>query len=1249
MASEAEQRPGGRLRRAPALARAWSLLFVVLCLMLCVPRAVQAQENGAPLPPFRVYATADGMSQAEVGVLAQDQSGYLWMGTLRGLNRFDGSRFTSFTIAEGLRQNHLTALLVDGRNRVWVGDAQGGVSMVKDDAVRLTISPPPGPVSPVAGLYEWRDQLLVATQGNGLWIVTVPGTGTDADPTKAPDWIKLEGLPENIDQLLGDRRQLALRSGTEVWSADVGTNPTFRRLQVQGTQLARSPTGAIWSAGVDGKPFNLSEATDSQSQLNTAFKRFLPTPEGELWQIVGDRLVAPDGQQRTLPTSDILTMFRDREGTLWLGSSKGLIRFLGFRFDHFPLGDSRDGRLVWSIERDLDGRFWFGTDNSLLTLSNGSVEIQNGRLQIPDGPVRDLLLDDTGGLWVAVRGIGLFRVAVDQMTASIVSGTESLEILDLALTDDGGLWFSTFSNGVLRLNPTSGELLRSDLPRNAGVYTITASGPAGVWAGVSGVGVFSLSYDKQRGITQSRLADRGQLNSPFIGQIAMTGNDSAWISTAGGGIYRYRDEVLENLGAGTPLASQNVYLIEPIDERSLLVGGDEGVYQFDLTTGAVYRHHALNGFIATEPNVHATYRASEDSLWIGTVSGVTRMDMSQPLPAVAVPKAEIVSFRTGSGRELKGTVDPLRPQDGGIIASFRAVSLLEPDQLEFSYRLSGFDADFQAGDESGIAQYLGLSDGAYEFQVRARIAGNPWGPVASHRVAILPPLWQRPAFVLSAVLVLLLVIYGVVWFWTRQIARINQRLREEVAERTRSIEQARLRLEQTNELLEYQANYDELTGLINRRSFEAKLLEAWSKPVSEGRFSYLMCMDLDQFKVVNDTCGHAAGDQLLCQVADLVSGQLRDGDIMGRLGGDEFGLIIHDCTREEALEEAEKVRAAVEELQFPWESEVFRIGVSIGGLPIDKDIGDVNELHQMADAACYSAKEAGRNQVHLVQGDKDLALQRRGEMRWVQRLHDAMEHNRFALYGQKIAPVDPNVKEPERMEVLLRMRDMETRKLIPPGAFLPSAERYGLSIKLDEWVVTNLLKSLFLHESFNAGGRHYWVNLSGASVGDPKFCQKLLNLMKDSPLPPGMVNFEITETAVIRSVNEAARLISALKEMGCAFALDDFGSGLSSFGYLKKLKVDYLKIDGMFVRDIVSDKTDRIFVKSIIDIAHTLNIKAIAEFVEDDEILEVIRSLGADYVQGYGIHRPELLAPSFPARQMSPGGPLADLMKAGVN
>jgi len=221
------------------------------------------------------------------------------------------------------------------------------------------------------------------------------------------------------------------------------------------------------------------------------------------------------------------------------------------------------------------------------------------------------------------------------------------------------------------------------------------------------------------------------------------------------------------------------------------------------------------------------------------------------------------------------------------------------------------------------------------------------------------------------------------------------------------------------------------------------------------------------------------------------------------------------------------------------------------------------------------------------------------------------------------------------LEILLRLRDPETRKLVPPGAFLPATERYGLSVELDKWVVKSLLHMLFVHQAVQAERRSYWINLSGTSIGDEEFSEFLMDAIQRSPLPPGTVNFEITETAVIRNVTEAGKLMSALREMGCQFALDDFGSGLSSFGYLRKLPVDYLKIDGMFIRDLLRDKTDRIFVKSIIDIAHALNIKAVAEFVENDELLQLVRELGADYAQGFAIGRPFVLAPQFP-REANP-------------
>ncbi|MEM1262017.1 MAG: EAL domain-containing protein [Pseudomonadota bacterium] len=437
------------------------------------------------------------------------------------------------------------------------------------------------------------------------------------------------------------------------------------------------------------------------------------------------------------------------------------------------------------------------------------------------------------------------------------------------------------------------------------------------------------------------------------------------------------------------------------------------------------------------------------------------------------------------------------------------------------------------------------------------------------------------------------------------------------------------------EELEYRANFDGLTGLCNRSVFESALEKAYGDAHREGPSAFLMYMDLDQFKVVNDTSGHAAGDELLKVISNLLSNAVRRDDVVGRLGGDEFAIILWTCPPEVAHRIAEQVRAQVEDLHFQWREETHRVGVSIGVVSIDPSLGEVADIQQLADAACYEAKSKGRNQVHVLGSDQQRLNAQRGEARWAQKLREAIEHNYFALYGQKVIPTDTNSAEPARLEILLRMRDPVSRELIPPGAFLPAAERYGVSVKLDEWVVSNLARTLFVHQAVGAAEQRLWINLSGTSISDERFGKFLLETVQQSPLSPGTINFEITETAVIRNLADAGRLMHSLKELGCQFALDDFGSGLSSFGYLKQLPVDYLKIDGMFVRDILTDETDRVLVRSIIDIAHTLGIKTIAEYVENDEILAMVTALGADYVQGYGIHKPELLIPEFPAPDWS--------------
>ena len=461
-------------------------------------------------------------------------------------------------------------------------------------------------------------------------------------------------------------------------------------------------------------------------------------------------------------------------------------------------------------------------------------------------------------------------------------------------------------------------------------------------------------------------------------------------------------------------------------------------------------------------------------------------------------------------------------------------------------------------------------------------------------------------------------------FWFRsagEFERVDNRVQRVVG-----VLQDITRAKALTDQLEHQARYDGLTELLNRRSFEELLgqqFQAHSRAHSEaknGSSSYLLYLDLDQFKIVNDVSGHQAGDALLKLVSTCFVRNVRMSDVVARLGGDEFGIILMACPASVAQSIAEKLRSEIEELQFNWQDQTYRISVSIGIVPIDATLGGLDDLQQLADAACYESKARGRNRVHFAKGTSDELTAHPGETKWVMRIHAAMENNHFELHEQRIESLGAVTETRERVEVLLRLREPGSEKLIPPGAFLPAGDRYGLSTLIDHWVVNRLVS--LLDEEPALLDRRYWINLSGASVGDGRFVDSLIATLQEANLPEGTINFEITETAVIRSIGEATRLMDALRKQGCEFALDDFGSGLSSFGYLKKLPVDSVKIDGMFIRDIHNDKIDQIFVKSIIDVAHTMGIAAVAEFVENDQILQLMEELGADYVQGFGVHRP---------------------------
>lgn len=422
-----------------------------------------------------------------------------------------------------------------------------------------------------------------------------------------------------------------------------------------------------------------------------------------------------------------------------------------------------------------------------------------------------------------------------------------------------------------------------------------------------------------------------------------------------------------------------------------------------------------------------------------------------------------------------------------------------------------------------------------------------------------------------------------------------------------------------SEQLNYQACHDALTDLINRREFERRAERLLVSSKHDGTEHALCYLDLDQFKVVNDTCGHSAGDKMLCQLSSILKETVRHHDTLARLGGDEFGVLIEHCTLDDAHKVAATLQLAIQNYQFLWEGHSFKVGVSVGLVPMTETTLNLGDLLKNADAACYMAKDLGRNRIHVYHDEDSDIAQRHGEMQWVTRITQALEEDRFCLYAQTIAPLSSSTKE--HYELLVRMID-EKGKIIPPGAFLPAAERYDLISKLDHWIVDHALTLLGNNPVFLDKIDFISINLSGPSLTNPEILTFITRRLKESGLPGKKICFEITETAAITNLNRATEFIAALKEFDCRFALDDFGSGLSSFGYLKNLAVDFLKIDGMFVKNIVDDPIDHAMVKSINEIGHVMGMETIAEFVENDEIKGMLREIGVDFAQGYGIAKP---------------------------
>jgi diguanylate cyclase (GGDEF)-like protein/PAS domain S-box-containing protein len=427
--------------------------------------------------------------------------------------------------------------------------------------------------------------------------------------------------------------------------------------------------------------------------------------------------------------------------------------------------------------------------------------------------------------------------------------------------------------------------------------------------------------------------------------------------------------------------------------------------------------------------------------------------------------------------------------------------------------------------------------------------------------------------------------------------------------------------------LAHLASHDALTGLPNRREFERRVSLALAAGRAPRATHAVLYLDLDEFKLVNDTCGHAAGDELLRQIGAMLRPRLREGDTLARLGGDEFGVLLEHCAPAAAQRIAEGLRKTIAEFHFVWKQRPFKVGVSIGLVHLNAGTRSLTQVLSAADAACYMAKDKGRNRVQAWSSESDELLMRRGEMEWVNRLHAALAQNRFRLYAQPVAPVRRGTGLPRYTEFLLRLED-EGGVIVPPMSFIPAAERYHLMPAVDRWVIDTAFATI---AAYAAAGTLddlgvCAINLSGASLGDDEFLDFVQERFVHHRVPHAAVCFEITETTAVTSLTKAIEFMTALRGCGCRFALDDFGVGVSSFSYLKHLPVDFLKIDGGFVKDLLQDPVDRAMVEAINRIGHLMGKVTIAESVESDATLEALRAIGVDYAQGFGIALPEPLA-----------------------
>ncbi len=1218
----------------------------------------------------------DSLSDNVVLAIAESKNGNLWVGTQTGgINRFERNTKSWLHYrhipgdSSSLSDNWINSVFVDGEDVLWLGTQKGGLNRFnKESGTFSHYSHSPDDPGSIGSNDVWS---INENQSGNLWVTHMasPTSGLDlfdkgsgsftryAHDPNDPTTISSNAILRLVeDQLTNTLWAVNYNGHIDRHNKNINLIRHWHGDPDKPNNLSDKSILPIIE-GIDGKIWvgTMSGGLNSIDRTSGSITHFLPDPSDPL----------------SIPRSRVTALFEDNSGILWIGFWDGILasfdRDTGrciniFEHDKEDVNSISKSERLKYIQQDRDDPniLWLATIKGGLDRFDKSTGMfthyrhsahDNNSLGFDS--MASLYDDGKGVLWIPTYGGGLDRF--DKRTESFTNyrhevgdlnsiGSNTLyEVLE---TSAGELWLSR-KGGISHFDPKSGVFRNFDIDENGVPYGAVGSlledENGSLWLSTVGEGLVQFN-PATMATKRFTLEDGLQSNTFFWTSRLRTRDGELWFGGSNGISSFYPAQFNENTNVPVIVLTAFTQGGDPVNTGT----SPEKLKQVTLDWRKNYFefHFSALNFIAPEKNRYAYKLEGWDDDWYysGSKSFGRYTGLAEGIYTLKMKGSNNDNVWNEKGVSITVIVTPPFWRAiwfyslvalVGLAIALTIVFYVVRLRIEITERKKIEENLFTQGQISKNmtegAMLVRISDAriVYVNSFMEKMFGYETGEMPGKPVSILDAPINSNSKEAAQKIIREAREHGV---WRGEVCNVKKDgttfwcainvsifHHSEFGEVWLSINSDTTERRRAEEKLSYQANHDALTGLINRTEFERRA-ERMISATREGQAEHALCfMDLDQFKVVNDTGGHTAGDEMLRQLSRVLQESVRHRDSLARLGGDEFGVLMEHCSLDQAQRAGEALLRRIEEFQFIWEGQSFRTGVSIGLVSINESTAGLSELLRQADAACYRAKDLGRNRIHVYRPEDTVMAQRHGEMQWVARINQALDEDRFILYAQKIVSLTDS--SDTHFELLLRMVDTNG-KIIAPGAFLPAAERYYLMDKLDAWVVENAISLMDSHSAFIEQAHSISINLSGQSVANAKFMSLVIAGINESNIDASKICFEVTETAAISNLGAANKFISTLKGLGCRFALDDFGSGLSSFGYLKNLPVDYLKIDGMFVKDMVDDPIDHAMVKSINEIGHVMGMKTIAEFVENDAIKNQLIEIGVDYAQGYGIGKP---------------------------